>query len=114
MSRWKTSFIYTTPLKTFKVAYIFGAIGGLIGVANAWLTVYHDKKLNALKWLGVITGAIIQTGVLALVYACCNIWYIRPVGIILFIAYIIHIVLFGIFVGRTKKDRVDDERDFYI
>lgn len=107
MGRWHTRYVVTSPLKVFKSCYIIGCIFGVFAVVSGGHTVYSDKTLNRKKWKGVLIGALIQSAVLALVYVFCNVVDALPLGIILFVSHIIHIVLFGIFFGRKPKQEVD-------
>lgn len=103
MSRWRTSYVSTTPKKTFKMYYIVGAIFGIFAVASGGLTIFSDKELNKTKWKGLLLGALVQSAVLFLVYAFCHWVDALPVGIILFVGHIVHIIAFGVLYGKNDN-----------
>ena len=106
----RTGYVYTTPRKTFKINYIISTIFGVFAVACGAMTIYYDKELTKAKWKGLFIGALVQTAVLILVYVFCNLLNALPVGIIIFIAHFVHIILFGIFFGK-KNHRENGEKD---
>lgn len=110
MGRWRTSYVSTTPKKTFKMYYIAGAIFGIFAVASGGLALFDDKELTKAKWKGLLLGALIQSVVLFLVYAFCHWAEALPVGITLFVGHIIHIIAFGVLYGRN--DNAEKENVF--
>lgn len=103
MSKWRTSYVSTTPKKTFKTYYIVGAIFGIFAVASGGLVMFDDKELTKAKWKGLLLGALVESVVLFLVYAFCHWVDALPVGIILFIGHIVHIIAFGLLYGRNDN-----------
>lgn len=103
MARWRTSYIYTTPRKTFKVFYIFCAILGVFAAVCGLRVIYHDKELTKAKWKGILFGTLVQTAILALVFILCNLANAYPIAIVIFIAYIAHIIAFGVLYGKKDK-----------
>lgn len=85
----------TNERKVFKQSYILACIFGIFALSAGFTVRYIDNKsLSSAKWKGLLIGTLINTAVLVATYFLCRI--ILPVGISIFIAHIIHIILFGI------------------
>lgn len=85
----------TNERKVFKQSYILACIFGIFALSAGFTVRYIDNNsLTAAKWKGLLIGTLINTAVLVATYFLCRI--ILPVGISIFVAHIIHIILFGI------------------
>lgn len=103
MGKWRTSYVSTTPKKTFKMYYIAGAIFGIFALASGGLALFDDKELTKAKWKGLLIGAFVQSVVLFLVYAFCHWVEVLPISIILFVGHIVHIIVFGVLYGKNNN-----------
>lgn len=86
---------FTNERKVFKQCYIGGCIGSIFVLCVGFLVHYYDTELNIAKWKGLVLGTLIQLAVLVAVYFLCR--AVLALGIILFVAFFVHIFLFGIF-----------------
>lgn len=85
----------TNERKVFKQSYILACIFGIFALSSGFLVRYIDNEnLTVAKWKGLIIGTLINVAVLVATYFLSRL--ILPLGIGIFIAHIVHIILFGI------------------
>ena len=97
MGRWKEQYGYITKKGVFKTTYILCGVLNIFALASLWTTYFHDKELNFYKWLGGIVGTIQEALVMLIVYSLCNLLDLTVLGVIIFVAYFLFLIFFGIF-----------------
>ncbi len=104
MSRWKTFYDTSTPLQVFKTALIGCGLFNMFWFISLGSVQYRDTDYTLAKWGGGFIGLLASSLVLLGVWFVANIWGLTALGVILLCAYILALILFGIFFNPDKKD----------
>ena len=93
----------TTYNRVFIGNYIFALLLSIAAIWGCAFTKYSDKKMNNLKWLGWLIGAVSQFMLIMLI---CGIVlskiYFTIIGLILFV---VMVSLFIYIITKNKKDK---------